>query len=83
MTAVELCATCGEGRIVSDPQTGDERCQNCGSRPDATPPVVLGGQGRSAEDLEREAASLQGFAVGCVLTAVVLVTAYAVWGLPS
>lgn len=41
--------------------------------------VVQGGQGRTPEELACEAAALSGFAVGCVLTAILLTLGYLVW----
>jgi len=65
--ARERCLTCGEGLVRFDPWTGEERCGQCGARPDRLPPVVGGGQGRSAEDIED-------FAPSTIAVAVVLVT---------
>jgi len=39
--------------IREDPQTGDARCGQCGC-PEDLPPLVGGGQGRSAEDVEAD-----------------------------
>ena len=71
-----LCADCGEGLVREDPQTGDARCGNCGGRPEEDPPLVLGGQGRTAEELSADARVLWAFALGMVLTVTVLVGLY-------
>ena len=72
MTAhLKCCPACNEGLVRFDPQTGESRCGSCFARGDA-PPLVKGGQGRSAAEV-RETAK------GCgLLLAFVAVVALAI-----
>lgn len=74
------CGACADGVLR------DGACDNCGAGPDDMPPVVGGGRGRSAEDVEAFTPST--IAVAVVLVTVALgLAAWAVatyWrGLPS
>lgn len=72
----ETCAACNEGAMIHDPQTGDERCGNCSARRDFAP-LVKGGQGREAGELEGDATGTAWLVIG-VIVAVAIVAALAV-----
>lgn len=72
----DLCGACGEGRMRTDPGTGETRCGNCFAHPPLPthPPLVMGGQGRSAEEVESVAFVL--VLVVAAFVAAVLVVAF-------
>lgn len=64
----DLCGLCGEGLIETDPGTGELRCGNCLHKP-----LVMGGQGRSIEDIERD---VHGFVVFLAIIVAALVVLF-------
>ena len=74
------CLVCGDGVLR------DGSCDNCGAGVDDVPPVVGGGQGRSAEDVEAFTPSTIAVAIVLVVVAFGLAAwaAATYWkGLPS
>ncbi len=82
-----LGACCASGDVRRDPWTGDERCLHCGvpvplpnvagaalHGEESPPPVVEGGQGRDASDLEDDARGIL-----WVLVALAVVMAVGAW----
>ena len=72
MTTLPQCRYCLDGIFRDDPQTGDVRCGGCGSRADMDPPVVMGGQGRDADEVVSTSDSL-----GVAVVAALVLLAFA------
>ena len=93
MSPLILAPCCAAGLVRRDPYTGEERCENCGcpvplpnvagaalhgaESPEPVPPLVMGGQGRDASEVEADAVGTVRLVVLAVMSAAIL--ALGVW----